>query len=540
MSQTILPAGLRPTGPARAGVCGTWWPAVAPDGAERGVLRLHPTGTDPGTGQRIAAANHAVAALHHSGLPAPGDPVRHDGALWLVAPRPARPTLLDLAQGGSAIDIGAVAAVAAETAQSLAVLHAAGLGHGAVHGQTVTVTAIGAVTLVETAILPALQAVPGDPAADRRAWADLVRWLTGQWGRPGAAVDLLLRCAAQGEHDLGAAVRTLRDESALLPPGFRDRSALVAAVAAHLAAPPAEPTTRLTAPPAEPTQRLAVPSTDATQAVPTQLMTPQAEPTQRIATPQAEPTQRIASPQAEPTQRIATPDPTAVIGSPATSAVPTSYGPPTDLLAATSPATPVATGVPTATAGSTPTGRYEPTGPTGPTGPAGPPPGGEIRFGPGVPPPPTAPAWRAQPPPPARPRRSVWRVVSSVLSALLTLALLAAVGLYLWQRLSPLEVTSVSVAVPQPPGNRCDITVDVVATVRTNGRAGTITYQWLRTGATPSNLLTEQVGRGQRTVELHLKWSFSGVGTTRETATINITTPSPVQGATSFVYDCRP
>ncbi|MEH1015455.1 hypothetical protein V6U90_20370 [Micromonospora sp. CPCC 206060] len=533
MSQTILPAGLRPSGPARAGVCGTWWPAVAPDGAERGVLRLHPTGTDPGTSQRIATANHAVAALHHSGLPATGDPIRHDGALWLVAPRPARPTLIDLAQGaGGAMDIGAVAAVAAETAQSLAVLHAAGLGHGAVHGQTVTVTAIGAVTLVETALLPALHGVPGDPATDRRAWADLVRWLTGQWGRPGAAVDLLLRCAAQGEHDLTAAVRTLRDESSLLPPGFRDRAPLVAAVAAYLAAPAgSEPTAYLTAP-AEPTQRLSTPPAE-----PTQRITSPAEPTQRLSTPPADATQAVPThlitPPAEPTQRLSTPDPTAVIGQPAPSSVPAQYGQPTDLLAATSPAAPTAAGVPTATAGARPTGRYEPTGP------AGPPTGGEIRFGPGVPPPPTAPAWRPQPPQPARPRRSAWRVVSSVLSALLTLALLAAVGLYLWQRLSPLEVTSVSVAVPQPPGNRCDITVDVVATVRTNGRAGTITYQWLRTGATPSNLLTEQVGRGQRTVNLHLKWSFSGVGTTRETATINITTPSPVQGATSFVYNCQ-
>lgn len=162
--------------------------------------------------------------------------------------------------------------------------------------------------------------------------------------------------------------------------------------------------------------------------------------------------------------------------------------------------------------------------------------GGEVRFGPGVPTtPPPAPAWPAPPPR----RRSAWRTVTSVLSTLLTVALLAVVGLYLWQRISPLEVTGVTVAVPRPAGDRCDVTVDVVATVSTNGRAGQIRYQWLRTGSAPGSLLTERVGRGQRTVELTLRWSFSGVGSTTEAATVNITSPSPVQAQTPVSYDCR-
>ncbi|RLK25766.1 hypothetical protein DER29_3776 [Micromonospora sp. M71_S20] len=177
------------------------------------------------------------------------------------------------------------------------------------------------------------------------------------------------------------------------------------------------------------------------------------------------------------------------------------------------------------------------TAPGGPTGAAGAVPGGEVRFGPGVPAtPPSAPAWPAPAPPRRRP---VWRTVTSVLSTLLTVALLAVVGLYLWQRISPLEVTGVTVAVPQPAGDRCDVTVDVVATVSTNGRAGEIRYQWLRTGSAPGSLLTERVGRGQRTVELTLRWAFSGVGSTTETATVNITSPAPVQAETPVSYDCR-
>ncbi|MFG3420379.1 hypothetical protein [Micromonospora sp. NPDC048063] len=164
--------------------------------------------------------------------------------------------------------------------------------------------------------------------------------------------------------------------------------------------------------------------------------------------------------------------------------------------------------------------------------------GGEVRFGPGVPAtPPVAPAWPVPTPP--RRRRPAWRTVTSVLSTVLTVALLAAVGLYLWQRISPLEVTGVTVAVPRPAGDRCDVTVDVVATVSTNGRAGEIRYQWLRSGSAPGSLLAERVGRGQRTVELTLRWAFSGVGTTTETATVNITSPSPVQAQAPVAYDCR-
>ncbi|MBQ1075788.1 hypothetical protein KBX06_21885 [Micromonospora sp. C31] len=189
----------------------------------------------------------------------------------------------------------------------------------------------------------------------------------------------------------------------------------------------------------------------------------------------------------------------------------------------------------------TATGRGAGSGPAtlfgGHTGAAPAPPGGEVRFGPGVPTtPPPAPPWPVGVPPR---RRSAWRTVASVLSTLLTVALLAAVGLHLWQRISPLEVTGVTVAVPRPAGNRCDVTVDVVATVSTNGRAGEISYRWLRTGSAPGSVLTERVGRGQRTVELTLRWAFSGLGTTTETATVAITAPAPARAETPVSYDCR-
>ncbi|KKJ93510.1 hypothetical protein [Micromonospora sp. HK10] len=162
---------------------------------------------------------------------------------------------------------------------------------------------------------------------------------------------------------------------------------------------------------------------------------------------------------------------------------------------------------------------------------------GELRFGPGVPAtPPPAPPWPAEIP--ARRPRPRWRRLVSVLSSLLTAALLLVVALYLWQRLSPLEVEGVTVAVPRPAGERCDVTVDVVATVHTNGRGGVIRYQWFRSDAPPGALLSERVGRGERTVTLTLKWTFSGVGATTETATVNLIEPSPLQAGTQVAYRC--
>ena len=163
-------------------------------------------------------------------------------------------------------------------------------------------------------------------------------------------------------------------------------------------------------------------------------------------------------------------------------------------------------------------------------------PGGELRFGPGVPvTPPPAPPWPTAPPIRSRP---VWRRVVSVLSTLLTAALLLTVGLYLWQRLRPMEVEQVSVAATQPAGVACDVTVDVVATVRTNGRAGTIRYQWFRSDAPPGAVLTERIGSGQHTATLTLKWTFSGVGATVGTATVNIIEPAPMQAGTRVRYRC--
>ena len=128
-----------------------------------------------------------------------------------------------------------------------------------------------------------------------------------------------------------------------------------------------------------------------------------------------------------------------------------------------------------------------------------------VRFGPGLSggsAPPAMPNWGK----PAKPRRRPRRWLS-VLSTFLTLAIIAAVGVVLWLRTHEVfKVTSVAVAPAALPGNKCNVTVDVVGSIVTNGRGGQVTYQWVRNGDIASPVATTVVGTGQTTAPLHLDW----------------------------------
>ncbi|GAA3776962.1 hypothetical protein [Micromonospora maritima] len=364
------------------------------------------------------------------------------------------------------------------------------------------------------------RALPADPARDADAAAPTVHLVPP---RPPADADATAPLSvdpagtdATMPLTAGAAEPTVHLGSPGAPsPAGADATVSLAGPAAPGSGGHGEPTARLGPasphPPGEPTVAFGVP-TDATDGG--------TEPTVHLGG---------AGRGTEPTVHLGG----AVAGGEATvhlTAPPQVTGPPTAAyrLTSTGPAAPTAG----ATAGAyrDPTARAVSGAPT-------PAPGGELRFGPGVPAtPPPPPAWPVAPP--IRPPRPVWRRVVSVLSTVLTAALLVTVGLYLWQRLRPLEVEQVAVAVPRPPGVACDVTVDVVATVRTNGRAGTIRYQWFRSDAPPGALLSERVGSGQRTATLTLKWTFSGVGATTGTATVNIIEPAPVQAGARVSYRC--
>ncbi|MFD3457724.1 hypothetical protein ACFWVC_36785 [Streptomyces sp. NPDC058691] len=172
---------------------------------------------------------------------------------------------------------------------------------------------------------------------------------------------------------------------------------------------------------------------------------------------------------------------------------------------------------------------------------------GEVmRFGPGVTPAAAARAsvavevWHGTLRPPAVPgdgtARRRRRPRRYVLAGVVLLAVLAYLA---WQRFGPgLSVREVTVtAVPSAPS--CDSRVDVVATVRTNGRAGTITYRWLRNDGTSSDTLYEKVPRGRDTTRLHLLWTFHGRGTYDARAELRLSAPGSRSATAAFTYECR-
>jgi hypothetical protein len=153
-----------------------------------------------------------------------------------------------------------------------------------------------------------------------------------------------------------------------------------------------------------------------------------------------------------------------------------------------------------------------------------------LRFGPGVPAS-VGSVWRGAPPVRRRRRR--------FLSVLATLVVVLLVLGFLWYRVGgPLSVTGVSVAAAQPAGQACDVAVDVVGTIHTDGRGGAITYQWLRNDGSASAVLHDMVAPGRHDVAVHLRWEFSGHGTYAATATLSVLAPDPTTAKADFTYAC--
>ena len=104
---------------------------------------------------------------------------------------------------------------------------------------------------------------------------------------------------------------------------------------------------------------------------------------------------------------------------------------------------------------------------------------------------------------------------------------------------TPFKVTSVAVAPAAAPGDKCNVTVDVVGTIVTNGKGGQVTYQWVRNGTTTSPVTTAVIGTGQTTAPVHLSWMFTGKGTYQATAELRVLTPEVATAKTTFTYSCR-
>ncbi|MET8453400.1 hypothetical protein [Streptomyces sp. NPDC005209] len=165
-----------------------------------------------------------------------------------------------------------------------------------------------------------------------------------------------------------------------------------------------------------------------------------------------------------------------------------------------------------------------------------------LRFGPGVTaalahrlsttPPPAAPT----PPAPPAPRRGD-RLRRQALPALVLIAVV--VFLLCWKYgAAPVAVRDISVTTARESVG-CDATADVVATVRTNGRKGTLSYRWIRNDGTSSRVLREDMARGQRSTRLHLLWTFQGRGRYGAVAELRVLSPGDRTARVHFAYDCR-
>jgi hypothetical protein len=154
-----------------------------------------------------------------------------------------------------------------------------------------------------------------------------------------------------------------------------------------------------------------------------------------------------------------------------------------------------------------------------------------VRFGPGVPAVLAPPAAILEAPAPARKLRR-----DRALNATLTLTLAAIVIWLLWPAGS-LHVRAVS-ARANPILVSCNSSADVVATVRTNGKAGQLKYRWTRNDGSASGTLVQSLSRGQHSVNLHLTWTFRGVGTYAARATVQLITPSTSSATVNFRYAC--
>jgi serine/threonine protein kinase len=148
------------------------------------------------------------------------------------------------------------------------------------------------------------------------------------------------------------------------------------------------------------------------------------------------------------------------------------------------------------------------------------------------------PNWPMPPAPPPRQRRPPRRRWAGLLSTLVTLALAAGVAAYVYERThNKLTITGVTVTVANQVVG-CNRTADIIGTITTNGHGGPVSYQWVRGTDPPMPTLVADDASGNKTVQVHLKWSFHGKGTIQAVAKLRVLTPDPAEGSITFPYSC--
>jgi hypothetical protein len=161
-----------------------------------------------------------------------------------------------------------------------------------------------------------------------------------------------------------------------------------------------------------------------------------------------------------------------------------------------------------------------------------------VRFGPGVPaqavpaPDRATAIWRGE----VRPvgdssqRAAEGRSRRWIMPLTVLILVIAVLIYFFWGRTSdPVAVSSVSVKAP---------TATVTCGQTTNGGSGKLTYQWVRSDGTTSDVLSQNMNKGQHQTTVALLWNFDGYGSLDATATLHILSPGNASGSAAFHYSC--
>jgi hypothetical protein len=91
---------------------------------------------------------------------------------------------------------------------------------------------------------------------------------------------------------------------------------------------------------------------------------------------------------------------------------------------------------------------------------------------------------------------------------------------------------------PSAANVTCGQTERLSAVIATNGGSGKLTYQWVRSDGTTSEVLTQNMNKGEHQTTVALLWNFDGYGTLDATATLHILSPGNASGSAAFRYTC--
>jgi hypothetical protein len=478
-------------GTFRASRVGSWFVLSDQDGQLRGGLRLN--ALDQAETQRLQGVLSSAPGLLNV-----VDQVRDHNGHWLITAAPATPTVAEALQARIGLPPAVALLIAVDTGQILVSLHDAGTAHGGLSADTVILSREGRVALAECGYAHALAGTHAGPGHDTTGWVKLLRGLA----TPRVADDAkrLLNAAADeaealgGKDGLATAVTSLSHQAMRLP-GYGERGGL-AMLASMVSTAPAAPQQR-------------------TEDGATMAMDSETVPVENATV--------VLGPPPKATGNAAVPAAPVAPNAMAQTAIMRDQG------------VEEATMQPAQLAAKMSRQKED-----------------VLRFGRGVAP---LPQPQRRPPLadtgwagdlhqqlPQRPgkRHRPWRArILGVMSALVTLVLVAWVGYQIIQRLIPLRVGGVTVALAEPLEDKCDVQARVVGTIRTNGAAGTISYRWLTSDGKTTAILNEQVNLGTSQVQVPLLWTFSGRSTIRAKATLHILTPSESQSSTEFTYSCK-